>query len=416
MSQAHEERTIEILLRDLAPEVLAVVGRRYRDFPACEDAVQEALITAHAKWPHEGIPNNPRGWLIQVALRRMTDFVRNQIARRNREHSVAKESPIVVAPQLYTEEESDPDDSLMLLFMCCHESLTTSSAIALTLRAMGGLTTSEIAKAFMIPEPTMAQRITRAKQTIQDSGKSFEMPDAEARVRRLDSVLHVLYLIFNEGYTASHGPELIRTDLSNEAIRLTRKLNQLLPGVPEVIGLLALMLLTDARRAARTSPQGELILLEDQDRSLWDQAQIAEGILLVEGALASRKPGPYQLQAAIAALHDEAATAEQTDWAQIVALYEVLLGFGDNPMVALNHAVAYAMLHGPQAGLQQLESIASKVTNLHRLDSVRGHLYERIGDLESAAKFFRSAAMLATNRAEQNYLFKAHSRVTREKA
>jgi predicted RNA polymerase sigma factor len=404
-------------LRDLAPQVLGAVMRRFRDFAAGEDAVQEALIAAAVQWPRDGLPDNPRGWLIQVALRRMTDHLRSEIARRDREAAVADESPVVVAPAVYSEPELDPDDTLVLLFMCCHPALSAASAIALTLRAVGGLTTGEIAKGFLVPEATMAQRISRAKQSIRASAVPFQMPDAVERARRLSSVLHVLYLIFNEGYTTSSGQELHRTDLSNEAIRLTRAVFRLLPEDGDVAGLLALMLLTDARRAARTGPLGELVPLDEQDRTLWNEAAIAEGIALVSGALEKGSVGEYQLLAAIAAVHDEAPRAEDTDWPQILALYEVLRQLSNNPMVTLNQAVAVAMVQGPNAGLALLRSLDDDehMSNSHRLDAVRAHLLERAGDLVGAARLYRSAATRTTSRPERNYLLMRAARLREEK-
>ena len=337
-------------LRDLAPQVLGAVVRQRGDFGAAEDAVQEALIAATEQWPREGVPRNPRGWLIRVALRRLDDETRREMARRQRESIVHDEAPEIVMPGNADDPEVDLDDTLILLFMCCHPALTAPSAIALTLRAVGGLTTSEIAKAFLVPEATIGQRISRAKQSIKASGVPFALPEAEERAERLGSVLHVLYLVFSEGYTTSSGPRLHRTDLSNEAIRLTREVHRLLPDDGEVAGLLALMLLTDARRAARTGPKGELIPLDEQDRTLWDRGAIDEGVALVSRALSRGLVGEYQLQAAIAALHDEASRAEETDWPQIVALYTVLRRMTDNPMVAISHAIATAMVEGPGAG------------------------------------------------------------------
>jgi RNA polymerase sigma factor (sigma-70 family) len=397
---------LERLLRELAPQALGTVVRRHRDFAACEDAVQEALIAAAAQWPRDGVPGNPRAWLIQVALRRMTDHVRSEIARRNREAVAAGETPAAVAPALDPEAPFDPDDTLILLFMCCHPALSPPAAIALTLRAVGGLTTAEIAKAFLVPESTMAQRISRAKQSIKQSRAPFRLPDAGGRAHRLSSVLHVLYLVFNEGYTASAGAALQRTDLSNEAIRLTRAVHGLLPGDGEVAGLLALMLLTDARRVARTGPGGELIPLDEQDRTLWDTRAIAEGVALVSAALRRGSVGEYQLQAAIAAVHDEAPRAEDTDWPQILALYGVLKRMSDNPMVALNHAVAAAMVHGPNAGLELLAPLDDdeRLAGHHRLDAVRAHLLERAGHREAAVSFYRAAAEKTTSVPERNYL------------
>ncbi|WP_437774355.1 RNA polymerase sigma factor [Sorangium sp. So ce1097] len=398
----------EHLLRDLAPQVLAAVLRRFRDFAASEDAVQEALLAAATQWPRDGVPDEPRAWLIHVASRRITDHVRSEAARRRREAFVVSlvppEQQIALAPD--SDDPPEQDDTLALLFMCCHPALSPSSAIALTLRAVGGLTTAEIARAFLVPEATMAQRISRAKQTIKASGVPFQMPTPEERAQRLGAVLHVVYLIFNEGYTTSSGPELHRTDLSTEAIRLTRAVHALLPDDGEVTGLLALMLLTDARRAARTGPAGELIPLHEQDRSLWDQRAIAEGVALVTAALSRGSIGPYQLQAAIAAVHDEASRAEDTDWPQILALYGVLMRLSDNPMVALSHAVATAMVHGPRAGLDLLDSLDEdpRLTGHYRLDAVRAHLLERAGDHEAAIAHYRRAAGRTTNIPEQNYL------------
>jgi RNA polymerase sigma factor (sigma-70 family) len=408
------DRRAEQLLRDLAPQVLGATLRRFRDFGACEDAVQEALIAAASQWPRDGIPDNPRGWLIQVALRRMTDHVRSEISRRNREAVAVDEGPVIVAPALYAEPGIDPDDTLVLLFMCCHPSLSPASAIALTLRAVGGLTTAEIAKSFLVPEATMAQRISRAKQSIESSQVSFDMPNAQERGQRLSSVLHVLYLIFNEGYTSSSGPSLHRTDLSNEAIRLTRAVRTLLPDDAQVAGLLALMLLTDARRAARTGPVGELIPLDEQDRTLWDRDAIAEGVALVSTALSSGSVGEYQLQAAIAALHDEASSAADTDWPQILALYGVLQRMTDNPMVALNHAIATAMVDGPQAGLALLQGLDrdERLTDSHRLVAVRAHLLERAGDGPAAIALYREAATRTTSIPERNYLLMRAARLS----
>lgn len=406
-SRSLDART-ERLLRDLAPQVLGAVIRRYRDFPASEDAVQEAFIAAAAQWPESGLPDEPRAWLIQVASRKITDHVRSEAARRRREQIVV----CLVPPdeQLALAADSDTageqDDTLTLLFMCCHPALSTSSAVALTLRAVGGLTTAEIARAFLVPEATMAQRISRAKQSIKASGVPFERPTSEETAERLGAVLHVLYLIFNEGYTTSSGAELQRTDLSNEAIRLTRVVRSLVPDDGEVAGLLALMLLTDARRAARTGPAGELIPLDEQDRSLWDRAAIAEGVALVSEALPRGQVGAYQIQAAISAVHDEAASAEQTDWAEILALYEVLMGMSDNPMVALNHAIATAMVRGAAAGLELLRGIdaGGKLSGHHRLDAVRAHLLERAGDRAGAIEHYGKAAGRTASVPERDYL------------
>lgn len=407
------ELPIDRLLRELAPQALSPLMRRFRDFAAAEDAVQEALIAAAAQWPRDGVPANPRGWLIQVASRRMTDLIRNEAARRRREQVVADEAERLALP-VDTSMETGEDDTLVLLFMCCHPALTPTSAIALTLRAVGGLTTAEIANAFLVPEATMAQRISRAKQSISESGIPFQLPTAEDRAQRLRAALHVLYLIFNEGYTSSAGPQLRRADLSDEAIRLTRIVYERQPGDTEVAGLLALMLLTDARRAARTGPNGELIPLAQQDRALWDRQQITEGIELLSAALPKGSVGPYQLQAAIAAVHDEAARPEDTDWPQILALYELLKRMSDNPMIRLNHAVAAAMVHGPRKGLELLDALDSdtRLTERHRLEAVRAHLLEMAGDHQTAIRHYRIAASRATSIPERNYLMMQAARLS----
>jgi RNA polymerase sigma factor (sigma-70 family) len=388
----------EDLLRDLAPQVLGALLRRYDDFAAAEDAVQDALIAAAEQWPKDGLPDYPRGWLIQVANRRMLDHLRSEQARRRRE----EQHP----PNEQLPEVPDQDDTLVLLFMCCHPALKAAAAIALTLRAVGGLTTAEIAGAFLIPEATMAQRISRAKLKIKESGVPFRLPTPDERGTRLAAVLHVLYLIFNEGYTSSTGPDLQRRDLSTEAIRLTRALHALLPDDPEVAGLLALMLLTDARRDARTGGSGELVPLTEQDRTRWDHGQITEGVALITATLPRGPVGPYQVQAAINAVHDEAETADDTDWPQLLALYGVLRGMTDNPMVALNHAVAFAMVHGPAAALDLLTTLAAdkRIANHHRLHAVRAHLLEMAGDHATAAEEYRAAASRTASAPEQRYL------------
>jgi RNA polymerase sigma factor (sigma-70 family) len=402
----------EHLLRELAPQVLGAVARRFRDFSSAEDAVQEAMIAAFIQWPQEGVPENPRGWLIQVACRRMADQMRSEIARRERETAVAAEAENLVS-LLEIEADMDPDDTLILLFMCCHPALTPSSAIALTLRAVGGLTTAEIASAFLVPEATMAQRISRAKQTTKTSGAPFRLPSPQERAGRLPAVLHVLYLIFSEGYTSSIGSHLQRFDLTREAIRLTRNTKTLLPDNAEVAGLLALMLLTDARRAARTGPDEELIPLDKQDRSLWDRVDISEGIELLTAALAKGSVGLYQLQAAIAAVHDEAERAEDTDWPQILSLYELLKRISPGPMVTLNHAIAAAMVHGPAQGLQLLRALDTdpRVASHYRLDAVRAHLLEKTGDYEAAIEHYRLAAARTTSIPERNYLMTQAARL-----
>jgi RNA polymerase sigma factor (sigma-70 family) len=396
---------VETLLRQLAPQVLGAVVRRYGHFDIAEDAVQEAMLAAATQWPNEGLPENAKGWLITVAGRRLTDLLRSEQARRRREDTVARWQ----LPDQQTEAVERPDDSddtLILLFMCCHPALSPSSQIALTLRAVGGLTTAEVARAFLVSEATMTRRITRAKQQIKDSGVPFRLPARPQRAERLAVVLHVLYLIFTEGYAATSGPSLYRVELSTEAIRLTRMVQQLLPDDGEVAGLLALMLLTDARRHARTTANGELVPLADQNRTLWDPDKIAEGVALVTEALPRGTAGPYQLQAAIAAIHDEAPSAEETDWPQIKALYELLLQISDNPVIALNHAVAVAMADGPTSGLQRLETLATdkQLAEDHRLYAVRAHLLEMSGEPAAAREAYRAAAHRAKNLPQQRYL------------
>jgi RNA polymerase sigma factor (sigma-70 family) len=411
------DTTSEHLLRDLAPQVLGAVARRFGDFVSAEDAVQEAMIAAFTQWPQEGIPENPRGWLIQVACRRMTDQVRSEVARRQRETIVAREAETVTS-SVDIASDLDSDDTLILLFMCCHPALTSSSAIALTLRAVGGLTTSEIANTFLVPEGTMAQRISRAKQSIKSSRVPFRLPSPQERAERLPAVLHVLYLIFSEGYVSTIGARLQRLDLAREAIRLTRCTKTLLPEDPEVAGLLALMLLTDARRAARTGPEEELIPLTKQDRTLWEQAEISEGIDLLTAVLSKGSVGLYQLQAAIAAVHDEAARAEDTDWPQILALYELLKRVSPSPMVTLNHAIAAAMVYGPLKGLELLRTLDTdtRLSGHYRLDAVRAHLLEMACDYESAVKYYRIAAGRTTSIPEQNYLMTQAARLHDTKA
>jgi RNA polymerase sigma factor (sigma-70 family) len=401
------EAGVEDQLRGLAPQVLGALVRRYGHFDLSEDAVQEALLAAASQWPEQGVPENPRGWLITVASRRLTDELRSEQARRRREETAAAQVPSdeAVAPAA-SEEQLPDDDTLTLLFLCCHPALSPASQIALTLRAVGGLTTAQIASAFLVPEATMAQRISRAKQRIKATGIAFHLPPEPERAERQRAVLHVLYLIFNEGYTASSGPDLLRSELTAEAIRLTREVRRLLPDDGEVAGLLALMLLTDARRSARTRPDGTLIPLAEQDRDRWNAESIQEGLALVTGALAQAPIGPYQLQAAIAAVHAEAARAEDTDWAQILALYELLERISPNPMVTLNRAVAVAMVRGPQAGLDLLGTLDTddRIAEHHRLDAVRAHLLEMAGDFDGARSSYRTAARRTTSLPEQRYL------------
>jgi RNA polymerase sigma factor (sigma-70 family) len=398
---------VEDLLRDLAPQVLGAVVRRFGHFDTAEDATQEALLAAAMQWPEAGIPDNPRAWLITVAARRLTDLLRSEQARQRREDTVAR----WVLPDGWLappadDAPADGDDTLILLFMCCHPALSPASQIALTLRAVGGLTTAEVARAFLVPEATMTRRITRAKQRIKDSGLPFGLPPAAERAERVAAVLHVLYLVFNEGYVSTSGPSLQRTELTAEAIRLTRLVHRLLPDVGEVTGLLALMLLTDARRPARSGPDGALIPMAEQDRTRWNAAAIAEGVALISDVLPRGAAGPYQLQAAIAAIHDEAPTAEETDWPQILLLYELLMQIDDNPLVALNYAVAVAMVRGAPAGLELLDKLAAdeRIANDHRLHAVRAHLLEMTGDHAAARACYLAAASRSTSLPQQRYL------------
>ena len=415
VSAAPAARTNEHLLRELAPQVLGAVVRRYGDFSAAEDAVQEALLVASKKWPEQGVPENPRAWLIQVAARRITDQLRSELSRRRRETAIVTQAlpDEVLAPSPDEDGGAEREDTLLLLFMCCHPALSRTSSIALTLRAVGGLTTAEIARAFLVPEATMAQRISRAKQQIKNSGVGFQMPSESERDARLSSVLHVLYLVFNEGYASSAGERLARVDLSSEAIRLTRDVHRLLPNDGEVAGLLALMLLTDARRNARSGPNGELVPLDEQDRRLWDRDAIDEGVALVSKALSRGAVGAYQLQAAIAAVHDEAPRHEDTDWPQILALYGLLKAMSDNPMVTLNHAIAAAMVHGPKTGLELLEPLDRdpRIASHHRLTAVRAHLHERLGERERAVALYRSSADATSSIPERNYLLMKAARL-----
>ncbi|MEV4416055.1 DUF6596 domain-containing protein [Catellatospora sp. NPDC049609] len=407
-------RRVEELLRELAPQVLGALVRRYGMFDACEDAVQEALLTAAQKWTVDGLPDNPRGWLVTVGSHRLLDELRSETARRRREQAqwlATPQSALLGAP---ADAEPDTDDSLSLLFLCCHPALSAPSQIALTLRAVGGLSTEQIAAAFLVPQATMAQRISRAKAGVQAAGATFAMPDAADRDARLRAVLQVLYLIFNEGYAATTGPDLTAPQLSDEAIRLTRWLRRLLPDDAEVAGLLALMLLTDARRPARTAPDGSLVPLAEQDRSRWDAARIAEGVALVSEALPRGQVGPYQLQAAIAAVHDESPAMADTDWPQILALYELLEQVAPSPAVTMNRAVAVGHVIGPRAGLDLLSTLDAdtRVRDHHRLLATRAHLLEQAGDHPAAAAAFRAAAARATSLPERRHLTTRATRLT----
>ncbi|RSM77539.1 RNA polymerase subunit sigma-24 [Amycolatopsis sp. WAC 01375] len=403
-----DDRQVEALLRELAPQVIGLLVRKHGQFDACEDAVQEALLSAAQQWPEQGIPDSPKSWLATVASRRLVDEWRSESARRRREENDALMD--LSGPG----DTSNSDDTLTVLFLCCHPSLSAPSQLALTLRAVGGLTTGEIANAFLVPESTLAQRISRAKQTIKKAGAEFVLPLAAELAERLRVVLQVLYLIFNEGYTTSGGPDLHRADLTAEAIRLTRLLRRLMPDEDEVTGLLALMLLTDARRAARAGEDGSLVLLAEQDRSRWNAEMIAEGVSLVSAALETGPVGPYQVQAAIAAVHSEAPTAAETDWSQILALYDVLEKVSPGPVVTLNRAVAVAEVNGPEAGLELLATLDddSRMNQTHRLDSVRGHLLELAGDTAAAREAYLRAAGKTASEPEKQYLARRAERLT----
>lgn len=387
---------IDPLLRELTPRVLAALVRHHGDFDACEDAVQEALLAAATRWPTDGIPDNPTGWLITVASRRRIEQWRSDTARRRREETAFALTPPDPEPT------PDADDTLTLLTLCCHPTLTPPSRVALTLRAVGGLTTAEIARAFLVPEATVAQRISRAKQRL--AGARFHLPPDDQRDDRLDAVRHVLYLIFTEGHTASSGTHLHRVDLSGEAIRLTRELHTRLPHDGETTGLLALMLLTDARRPARTTPDGSLVPLTEQDRTLWHTDMITEGTRLVRHALTTTAIGPYQLQAAIAAVHADAHHPADTDWKQILALYDLLHTLTPGPMVELNRIVATAMVHGPRAGLARLDQADHAPTGHHRVDAVRAHLLDLAGDHDAAREHYTRAARTTLSLPERRYL------------
>jgi RNA polymerase sigma factor (sigma-70 family) len=396
--------TVEGPLREHAPRVLAVLLRRFGDFDTCEDAVQEALLAAAVQWPADGVPANPTGWLVTVASRRWTEMWRSNQARQRRE--------VAAATQPVPGPVSEVDDTLALLLLCCHPALTQASQLALTVRAVGGLNTAEIARALLVPEATVAQRISRAKQRIKASEAQFRMPAPDQVAARLSVVLTMLYLIFNEGCTASAGPALYRVELSAEAIRLARQLHERLPDDGEVTGLLALMLLTDARRPARIDPGGVLIPLTDQDRRRWDAAAIAEGVSLITRSLATTRTGPYQLQAAIAAVHDQAARPEDTDWPQILTLYNLLHAIAPSPMVTLNRIVALAMVHGPRTDVAELAADTEPALAGHyRIDAARAHLLELAGERDSARTHYQQAARRTLSVPEQRYLQSRAARI-----
>jgi RNA polymerase sigma factor (sigma-70 family) len=409
-----QARAAEDLLRELAPQVLGALVRRHSQLDICEDAVQEALLEASAEWPKSGVPEYPAGWLLTVATRRLIDHVRSDSARRRREERIVVGAPPAELAGLPDEEaDNDRDDSLVLLYMCCHPALNSPAQVALTLRAVGGLSTAEIAGAFFVPETTMGQRISRAKQRLRDADAVFSLPPPEEVEERTRAVRHVLYLIFNEGYTSSSGPQVNRAELTTEAIRLAREVHRLRPADTETTGLLALMLLTEARRRARTTPDGDVVPLAEQDRTLWDKELVQEGVALVTGALSDGPLGSYQLQAAIAAVHDEAERVEDTDWAQVVALYELLDQISPNPMATLNHSVALAMVSGPAAGLDLLATLQTdpRVSQHHLFYAVRGHLLDMAGNYTAASKAFETAARHTASQPEKRYLLKRSKQV-----
>jgi RNA polymerase sigma factor (sigma-70 family) len=407
----------EELLRTFAPQVLGALLRRYGtgQFDLCENAVQDALLAAHEQWPGQGVPDDPRAWLLAAARHRLIDQIRSDTSRRRREETHARLThPLAQgAPPA-----GGGDDSRRLLELCCHPGLTTSAQIALTLRAVAGLTTAQIARAYLLPEATVAQRISRAKARIRElmTGPGVAFPAPASTEDRLEPVLSVLYLMFNEGHTATTGDSLYDTDLTREAIRLARTIHAELPGHGEAAGLLALMLLTDARRAARTDSAGRMVPLDEQDRTKWNREDIREGVEILQRTLPGRPPTPYLIQAAIAALHAEAPSTEETDWAEIRALYELLERATANPMVTLNRAVAEAMVDGPAAGLALVDRLAGTALprEHHRLLAVRAHLQERAGDPAAARETYRQAARRTLSAPERDYLLARARRLADE--
>ena len=398
MPDAVAASQIDRLVREIAPAALGVLLRRGDRFADVEDAVQDALILAAESWPTRGVPDRPVGWVVRVAQRRLVDRHRRDTARRRRESLVASWS------QRPTEPTVADDDTLALLFLCCHPALSPPAAIPLTLRAVGGLTTREIADALLHTEATIAQRISRAKATIDGSGEAFRRPPPDLIDTRLPAVMQIVYLIFNEGHAATSGAQLTRTDLADEAVRLARELHERLPDQPEATGLLALLLLTDARRAARTTDDGELVPLDQQDRALWNRPMITEGLTLLTAALALHAMGDYQLQAAIAAVHDQAPSYSATNWTELRVLYDLLAMRSDDPLVRLNRAVVVAHTDGPEVALREIESLAGPLADHHRFHATVGYLRDLAGDRSEARDAYSMAARLATNEPERRYL------------
>lgn len=403
--------TLEQVFREEYGRIIATLIRHSGSFDLAEEALNEAFVSAAASWERDGPPRNPGAWLTTVAHRKLLDAVRRDKTRAEKQSEIEYETTRLqpfAEPELLEEAVEYPDDRLRLIFTCCHPSLNRAAQVALTLRTLGGLTTTEIAHAFLLPDTTLAQRLVRAKQKIRLAGIPYEIPSLERLTDRLAAVQAVIYLIFNEGYSASAGESLVRNDLCAEAIRLGRVLCELMPGEPENLGLLALMLLQDSRRSARVNDRGELVLLEEQDRSLWDRKEIDEGVGLVERALAMRRPGSYQVQAAIAAVHCEAETAGETDWRQIVALYERLMRISSSPVVALNYAAAVAMSDGPETGLELIESAGAggRLEQYYLFHAARADLLRRLNRFDEAHTAYESALALTTNRVEQNYIRK----------